>query len=49
MAVARRNAAEAGVAGRVRFLDVDAAAVDPQDGYDLVIAVECVHDLADPV
>jgi SAM-dependent methyltransferase len=49
VAVARRNAAEAGVDGRVRFLDVDAAAVDPQDGYDVVIAVECVHDMADPV
>jgi 2-polyprenyl-3-methyl-5-hydroxy-6-metoxy-1,4-benzoquinol methylase len=49
VAVARRNAAEAGVDGRVRFLDVDAAAVDPQDGYDVVIAVECVHDMSDPV
>lgn len=47
---ARRNAVEAGVADRVRFRVTDAAA--SQDGagtYDLVLAVECVHDLPDPV
>ncbi|MGE0840158.1 class I SAM-dependent methyltransferase [Pseudonocardia sp.] len=55
---ARRNAAEAGVADRVRFHVADAAdtggsGVDGGSGvgggYDLVLAVECVHDLPDPV
>jgi SAM-dependent methyltransferase len=44
---ARRNAAEAGVADRVRFHSTDAAAVDGE--YDLVAAFECIHDLPDPV
>jgi SAM-dependent methyltransferase len=44
---ARRNAAEAGVADRVRFQVADAAGVT--GGYDLVMALECVHDLPDPV
>ena len=46
---ARRNAEEAGVADRVRFTTVDAAAAEEQGSYDLVTAFECVHDLADPV
>ena len=46
---ARRNAEEAGVADRVRFTTVDAAAAGEQGSYDLVTAFECVHDLADPV
>jgi SAM-dependent methyltransferase len=45
---ARRNAAEAGVADRVRFHLVDAATVRGQE-YDVVTAFECVHDLPDPV
>ncbi|MGY1777803.1 class I SAM-dependent methyltransferase [Geodermatophilus sp. SYSU D00804] len=44
---ARRNAAEAGVADRVRFAVTDAATVSGT--YDVVTAFECVHDLADPV
>jgi SAM-dependent methyltransferase len=46
---ARRNAEEAGVADRVRFTTVDAAAAGEQGSYDLVTAFECVHDLPDPV
>jgi SAM-dependent methyltransferase len=46
---ARRNAEESGVADRVRFTTVDAAAAEEQGSYDLVTAFECVHDLADPV
>jgi SAM-dependent methyltransferase len=46
---ARRNAEEAGVADRVRFTTVDAAAAGEPGSYDLVTAFECVHDLADPV
>ncbi|MGY1828857.1 class I SAM-dependent methyltransferase [Geodermatophilus sp. SYSU D01180] len=44
---ARRNAAEAGVADRVRFEVTDAATVSGT--YDVVTAFECVHDLPDPV
>ena len=46
---ARRNAAQAGVAGRVRFEAADVATLDLAGSYDLVCAFECVHDLPDPV
>lgn len=46
---ARTNAAEAGVADRVRFEVVDAGGLDAEGEYDLVTAFECVHDLPDPV
>ena len=47
---ARRNAAEAGVADRVRFHALDPAdAAAAGERYDLVLALECVHDLPDPV
>ncbi|MDY7102948.1 MAG: class I SAM-dependent methyltransferase [Actinomycetota bacterium] len=45
---ARAHAAEAGVADRVHFHTVDAGEVRA-DGYDLVLALECIHDMADPV
>ncbi|MDW3179999.1 MAG: class I SAM-dependent methyltransferase [Acidimicrobiia bacterium] len=45
---ARINATEAGVADRVQFHIVDAADVQPAP-YDLVLALECVHDMSDPV
>ncbi len=46
---ARRHATEHDVADRVRFHLGDAAGADTGEGYDLVLALECVHDLADPV
>ncbi len=46
--MATANAAEAGLADRVRFRAVDVATVD-QVGYDLVLALECIHDMPDPV
>lgn len=46
--MAAANAAEAGVDDRVRFHAVDVAAAD-LDGYDLVLALECIHDMPDPV
>lgn len=46
--MARRHAADAGIADRVRFHHVDAATVDAT-GYDLVFACEFVHDVPDPV
>ncbi len=45
---ARRNAVESGVADRVRFHVSDGAALVGGD-YDLVLALECIHDLPDPV
>lgn len=49
---ARHNAIQAGVADRVAFRLADAGAIGGPDataGYDLVMALECVHDLPDPV
>jgi 2-polyprenyl-3-methyl-5-hydroxy-6-metoxy-1,4-benzoquinol methylase len=46
---ARRYAAEAGVADRVRFEVADAGRLGADGAYDLVTAFECVHDLPDPV
>lgn len=46
---ARRNAVAAGVGDRVRFHHLDVSNPLPEDGYDVVIAVECLHDLPDPV
>lgn len=48
IALARRNAAGAGVADRVRFHLADAATI-PGAGYDLVTVFEAIHDLARPV
>lgn len=47
--LARTNAAERGVADRVAFHAIDAAAAGGGEPYDLVLACECVHDLSDPV
>jgi SAM-dependent methyltransferase len=43
---ARRNAAEAGVAGRVRFTEADG--LDPADRVDVAFFFECLHDMAHP-
>lgn len=45
---ARRNAAAAGVADRVRF-EVTQVADVPDRGYGLVCFFDCLHDLGDPV
>jgi SAM-dependent methyltransferase len=47
--LARANASQMGVADRVRFMVRDAADVAPREPYDLVLAFECIHDMADPV
>jgi 2-polyprenyl-3-methyl-5-hydroxy-6-metoxy-1,4-benzoquinol methylase len=49
VASARRNAAEAGVANRVRFEVADVAEQQPVGPYDLAIVFEALHDLARPV
>nr|MDQ3352553.1 class I SAM-dependent methyltransferase [Actinomycetota bacterium] len=49
---ARANAEASGVSDRVTFHTVDAGAADglgADGGYDVVIALECIHDLSDPV
>jgi len=45
---ARRHAAEAGLDGRVRFIEADAAQFAGQGPYDLVVILEALHDLARP-
>ena len=46
---ARANAKEQGVDDRVRFHAVDPSEADHGDGYDLVTAFECIHDMPQPV
>jgi SAM-dependent methyltransferase len=46
--VARRRAAEAGVADRVRF-ETAAAADIPEAGYDLACVFDALHDMGDPL
>jgi SAM-dependent methyltransferase len=46
--LARRNAADAGVADRVTFTHGDAGSLTA-DGYSAAFAFECVHDLPRPV
>jgi tRNA A58 N-methylase Trm61 len=49
VALARENAAEAGVSDRVRVLDEDLSADSGTAAYDFAVAVECIHDMPDPV
>lgn len=53
VAAARKNAAEVGVGDRVRFEVSDAskgaAAISDGTRYDLVFAIEMLHDVPDPV
>lgn len=51
---ARESAAEYDVADRVTFTEVDLSALDHDQlnelgSYDLVLALECIHDMPDPV
>jgi SAM-dependent methyltransferase len=45
---ARRRAADAGVADRVRFEQASASGYD-EKGFDLVCFFDCLHDMGDPV
>ena len=47
--MARRNIAEAGLTDRVTATRADAGTVQREGEYDLVMALECIHDLPDPV
>jgi 2-polyprenyl-3-methyl-5-hydroxy-6-metoxy-1,4-benzoquinol methylase len=49
IAVARTKAADAGVDDRVRFEMGDAGALHRRGDYDLVMAIEMLHDVPDPV
>jgi SAM-dependent methyltransferase len=49
IADARAHAAEAGLDGRVRFLQVDASHLTTYGPCDLVLILEALHDMADPV
>jgi 2-polyprenyl-3-methyl-5-hydroxy-6-metoxy-1,4-benzoquinol methylase len=49
IAVARKAAADAGIADRVRFHVQDAADASVAGDYDLVMAIEMLHDVPDPV
>jgi 2-polyprenyl-3-methyl-5-hydroxy-6-metoxy-1,4-benzoquinol methylase len=46
---ARANAVAEGVNDRVRFHAIDPAEADHGEGYDLVTAFECIHDMPQPV
>jgi 2-polyprenyl-3-methyl-5-hydroxy-6-metoxy-1,4-benzoquinol methylase len=48
IADSRRHAAEAGLDGRVRFIEADAAELAAQGRYELVLILEALHDLARP-
>src|SRR3954466_10091338 len=49
VAEAQRNVREAGVADRVTFQVRDAGDPDLAGQYDLALAIECVHDMSDPI
>jgi SAM-dependent methyltransferase len=49
VARAQANAHEMGVAERVHFAVRDAVDAAQGEAYDLVLACECIHDMADPI
>ena len=49
IADARTHAEEAGLNGRLRFLEGDAAGLAAHGPYDLILLLETLHDLARPV
>ena len=49
IAMAKVNARDARLNGRVTFFARDAGDIDNAGKYDLVTAFECIHDLSDPV
>jgi trans-aconitate methyltransferase len=48
IADAQRHAAHAGLDGRVRFVQADAADVAAHGPYDLILILEALHDMTDP-
>lgn len=47
--MATQNAIAAGLADRVTFSSDDIAELPPESGYDVVVAFETIHDMAQPV
>ncbi len=47
IAVARQQAGQAGLGGRIRFETLDATSY-PADGFDLICLLDTLHDLGDP-
>jgi SAM-dependent methyltransferase len=47
--LARLNVAKAGHADRIRIIEGDVATAAPYAEYDLVVAFECIHDMAAPI
>ena len=45
---AQGRAAEAGISGNIRFATMDAQSY-PNEGYDLICFMDCLHDMGDPV
>jgi 2-polyprenyl-3-methyl-5-hydroxy-6-metoxy-1,4-benzoquinol methylase len=45
---ARRHAREAGLDGRVRFIEADATDLAGRGPYDLILVLEALHDMARP-
>lgn len=47
--MARENAARAGVAERIRFIQQSATELDGQgEGWDFISSFDCIHDMPDP-
>jgi 2-polyprenyl-3-methyl-5-hydroxy-6-metoxy-1,4-benzoquinol methylase len=49
IADARRHAAEAGLDGRVRFIEADAAELATRGPYELILILEALHDMSCPL
>jgi SAM-dependent methyltransferase len=49
VALARANVASDGLSDRVRVLDQDLSADGAEAAYHFAVAVECIHDMPDPV
>ena len=45
---AEAGAAEAGLSGRVSFVASTTGNLDPDEGFDLITACDCIHDFAAP-
>jgi 2-polyprenyl-3-methyl-5-hydroxy-6-metoxy-1,4-benzoquinol methylase len=49
VAAARANGEAEGLSDRVTFHAIDAGDAEPPGGYDFALAVECIHDMSNPV
>lgn len=49
IAAARKHASDAGVTDSIRFEVRDAVTLDTEERYDVVLCIEMLHDMSDPV